>query len=422
MSDSIQRTSDGSSRDGSANHGRTANGPATPGLPSSGQPKFRTGLVASVAAAHFLHDVGSALLAPLLPLLIGKLSLSLFLASTLTVFMQLPSIFNPFLGVFVDRKHWQRPLLVLAPGMTGVLLCLVGLAPDYAALVVILLVAGCSVAAIHVAGPVLVHRFSGPSVGRGMSFFMVGGELARTVGPLVAVQAVSSFGLAGIWKLAPVAALSSLLLARTIPPVEVPTDREPPLSLPALLRRMSGLFTAVIGILLARAFMVGALTTFLPTYIYGKGQGLWIANVSLSILELGGVVGALLSGTLSDHWGRRNVLFVAVVLSPILMLLFLATDGPVRLGVLAVLGLVTLSTTPVLMALVVESSGSSPAAATGTFMMISFALRSLITLLVGAAGDLFGLDATYVGCAVLASLGLPFVFRLPKKSVWSAGN
>jgi FSR family fosmidomycin resistance protein-like MFS transporter len=371
-------------------------------------------LVTPIAAAHFLHDLFPALLAPLLPLLIENLGLSLLLASSLPVVLQLPSIFNPLLGVVVDRKHWHRRLLVLAPGTTGVLLCLIGLAPSYGVLLCLLLTAGCSVAAIHVAGPVLVHRFSGPSVGRGMSFFMVGGELARTIGPLVAVQAVASLGLRGLWQLAPVAAASSLLLAWRIPPVAVPADSEPPLALTALWRRMRGVFTPVIGILLARAFMVGALTTFLPTYIYGKGQGLWIANVSLSVLELGGVAGALLSGTLSDRLGRRRVLLTAVLLSPVLMLVFLWTEGPLRLAVLAALGLVTLSTTPVLMALVIERSGTNPAAATGTFMMISFAARSLITLAVGAAGDLWGLEATYLGCAALATLGLPFVLRLPR--------
>lgn len=377
-------------------------------------PRFRASLVVPIAGAHFLHDIFTSLLPPLLPLLIKNLGLSLLLASSLTVAIQLPSIFNPLLGVMVDHRHWHRRLLILAPGVTGVLLCLIGLAPSYGVLVCLLLTAGCSVAGIHVAGPVLVHRFSGPSVGRGMSFFMVGGELARTVGPIVAVQAVSSLGLRGIWQIAPVAALSSLLLAWRIPAVAVPADREPPLPLTALWRRMQGVFTAVIGILLARAFMVGALTTFLPTYIYGKGEGLWIANISLSVLEAGGVAGALLSGTLSDRLGRRLVLFAAVLLSPVLMLIFLWTGGALRLAVLAALGLVTLSTTPVLMALVIEHSGTSPAAATGTFMMISFALRALITLVVGAAGDLWGLDATYLACALLATVGLPFVFRLPR--------
>ena len=38
------------------------------------------------------------------------------------------------------------------------------------------------------------------------------GELARTVGPLVAVQLAASFGVGGLWRVIPVAIASSLLL------------------------------------------------------------------------------------------------------------------------------------------------------------------------------------------------------------------
>ena len=65
------------------------------------------------------------------------------------------------------------------------------------------------------------------------------------------------------------------------------------------------------------------------------------------------------------------------------------------------------------MALILENSGANPAAANGTFMMIAFAARSVILLAVGAMGDLLGLRPTLYLCALLASLGIPFVRMLP---------
>ena len=102
-----------------------------------------------------------------------------------------------------------------------------------------------------------------------------------------------------------------------------------------------------------------------------------------------------------------------MALSPALMLAFLHAEGWPRLLALAGLGFAALSTTPVLLAVTIENSGSNPAAASGTFMMISFAARSLIILAVGAMGDAMGLRAAYVWCAWLAALGLPFVLVLP---------
>jgi FSR family fosmidomycin resistance protein-like MFS transporter len=372
-------------------------------------------VVFAVAGAHFFHDIFTALLAPLLPLIIDKLGLSLLLAGSLVVTSQIVSLLNPLIGSFVDRHRLHRGLVVAAPGVTGTLMCLIGIAPSYAVLVVLLLTVSCSMAAIHVAGPVLVGRYSGAAMGRALSLFMVGGELARTLGPLVAVQLVAWLSLEGMWRVAPVAAAASLLLWWRLAGVRDVRPNGRPARLLEVWGRMRTIILGVAGILMARAFLVGGLTTFLPTYLYDEGRGtsFWMANVSLSVLELAGAAGAFSAGTLSDRWGRRRVLLAALALAPPLMLLFLATGGVVRLLVLVALGLVTFATTPVLMAVMLENSGDDPTAANGTFMMISFALRALIILAVGAAGDVLGLHATYLLCAAMAALGLPFLLLLP---------
>jgi FSR family fosmidomycin resistance protein-like MFS transporter len=385
-----------------------------PSTNSQKDSRFRTGLVLSISSAHFIHDIFTSLLAPLLPLLIQRFSLSLTQAGSLVFIMQLPSLLNPVLGSLTDRYRLHRFLVVIAPGITGTLMCLMGVAPGYAGLVVLLLTAGFSVAGIHVGGPVLIKEYAGNAVGRGMSFFMVGGELARTVGPLVAVQLAASFGIGGLWRVIPVAIASSLILWWRLSGMPDYTPAGKPSQLFAVWKSMRRIFTALVGILVARAFMGAALTTYLPTFIYGEGHSLWLANISLSVLELAGAAGALTSGTLSDTFGRRRVLAWAIILGPPLMLLFLFVGGPARLLVLVALGFVTLSTTPVLMAVMIENSGADPAAATGTFMMISFAIRGLIILLVGGIGDLFGLQSAFIGCAILAVFGLPFVFLLPR--------
>jgi FSR family fosmidomycin resistance protein-like MFS transporter len=131
------------------------------------------------------------------------------------------------------------------------------------------------------------------------------------------------------------------------------------------------------------------------------------------VLELSGAVGALTLGTWSDTVGRKRVLMGAVSSAPVLMLLFLFSSGLVRLVVLAALGFVTLATTPVLIAVMIDHSGTNPATANGTFMMMSFAIRGLIVLLVGAMGDAIGLQGAFLVCAAMAILGIPFVLWLP---------
>jgi FSR family fosmidomycin resistance protein-like MFS transporter len=385
------------------------------------RPRFDTSAVITLSGAHFMHDVFTAFVAALLPLLIVKFDLTLTEAGTLSALTQAPSLLNPILGWVVDRGGFARVLVIITPGATGALLCTMGLAPDYVSLSVLLLAAGISIAAIHLTGPTMVAQVSGDRVGRGMGMFMVGGELARTAGPLVAVQIVSVLTLEGMWRLIPVCLAASALLwwrlAGVPSPVPAPGDAGPLAVLSDigdLWRRTWRTIGPVGGILMSRAFVAAAALTFLPTFMVSEGESLWFANLSLSVLELAGAAGALASGTLSDLLGRRKVLIAVTSLSPVMMALFLLADGPLVFPALIGLGVATVASTPVLMAAVIEVAGPNRAAANGTYMMMSFALRSLIMVAVGAMGDAIGLRPTYALCALIATLGVPFAALLPK--------
>ena len=197
--------------------------------------RFAARLVLLLAGAHFIHDVFTAFLAPVLPLLIEKLDLTLFEAGTLAVLTQIPSFFNPVLGSWIDRTHRHRLFVALGPAGSGTLMCLMGLAPSYGALAILLLTAGISVSGLHVSAPVLIRQVAGDRVGRGMSFFMVGGELARTVGPLIAVQLVATWGLEGFWRAIPVALASSTLLWWKLGQVDIERPKRPPIPPPRCL-------------------------------------------------------------------------------------------------------------------------------------------------------------------------------------------
>ena len=68
-----------------------------------------------------------------------------------------------------------------------------------------------------------------------------------------------------------------------------------------------------------------------------------------------------------------------------------------------------------MLAMVQEHGRRSPAAANGLFMMISFIARSAVVVVVGFIADRIGLQATYLISAAMGLVGIPFIFRLPRK-------
>ena len=80
--------------------------------------KFNLTDVLTVSLAHLLHDIYSSFLAPILPLLIDKLGISVFQAGLLDIIRKIPSLFNPFIGLIADKVS-VRYVLIIAPAITS---------------------------------------------------------------------------------------------------------------------------------------------------------------------------------------------------------------------------------------------------------------------------------------------------------------
>jgi FSR family fosmidomycin resistance protein-like MFS transporter len=374
---------------------------------------FQTGRVLTIAAGHTLHDAFTGFLPPLLPVLITNLSLSKTEAGLLRVFLQGPSLLQPVIGHVADRVN-LRFLGILAPAVTAIVMSLVGIAPNYAALILLLAVAGLSSANFHAILSVAAGKLSGNQLGRGMSFWMFGAELGRALGPIVIVSAIRLLGLVRTPWLMVAGWLGSVLLYVRLREVPFqPSPQQQDLSWQQAMRGMGRFMVPLLGIIVARAFLFQALTTYLPTFLSEEGVDLWLAGTSLTVLEAAGTLGALAGGSLSDRLGRRPMLAASLLTSPLFMLLFLATDSWMRFLALLPLGLTAFSIAPTLLALTQESFPQNPSLANGIYMALTFVTGSVMAVVAGALADLFGLRWTFAVSAVIALLGVPFVWFLP---------
>jgi len=333
------------------------------------------------------------------------------LAGGLTAIMRLPALLNPLIGYLGDRAG-LRYFVILAPAATATLITLMGYAPGYSGLLVLFLVTGVSAAAFHALAPAMVAALSNHETGKGMSLFMAGGELARTVGPLLAVWAVSTWGLGGLYRVVIIGWASSLVLfwrLRSIPTFKQAGRKSLRLALPTI----RNLFLPLVGVLFFKTFLSVSLAVYLPTFMNREGANLWISGGSLSVLELAGVVGALVSGTISDRLGRKPVLLAAALASSGLLLLFLRVRGWALVPVLLALGFSAMSTNPVLMATVQDHLPDNRGVGNGVYMTIDFLLQPLAMLLIGFFGDRIGLRATYAWIAWFSLLSVPAILTLP---------
>lgn len=376
--------------------------------------RFEIGQVLTISGGHAVHDTYTGALPALLPVLIDKFLLSKAEAGLLTAFTQFPSIFQPLIGHLADNIS-LRYLVILAPGVTGSMMSLLGVAPSYLTMAVAITIAGLSSAGIHAVGPVMTGRVSGKNLGRGMSFWMVGGELGRTLGPVAVVSAIGAWSLAGTrWLMVGgwIASLVLFLRMRKVPGRRI--DGSQALPWREALGEMRSFLLPLGVFLTVNSFMSVALTTYLPTFLREEGASLWLAGASLTILEGAGVVGALVGGSISDRLGRRSILAISLGVSSALLFAFMALRGWPRTALLPLLGFMFLARVPVVMAVVQESYPQNRAFANGIYMALSFLIRSVILVVFGAASDLLGLRWSFLFSGALLLIGLPTVMFFPK--------
>jgi FSR family fosmidomycin resistance protein-like MFS transporter len=375
------------------------------------EPKDSVAQAAPILTAHFIHDIYTAAVAPLLPQLKETLSLSNTAAGWLNAIMQLPGLLNPLFGYMADHAG-VRYLVILAPATTATLVSLIGQAPNYLTIAILLFAAGISTAAFHAPGPAVVARLSGRRVGLGMGLFMATGELGFAIGPLLVTWAVSQWTLAGIWRLMFIGWGASVFLFWRLRHVIANPTR--PGSLRAMFPAVWRLFIPMIFFNLFRNPLMECLNTYLPIYMDDHGASLILAGSALTVVELAGIPGTLLIGPLSDRIGRKTSLLVSAFVSSLLMLVFLRVDGILLFVLLALLGFVSFSAMPVLLAIVQETFPDNRAVANGLYMMLMFVIRPLGTVFVGQLSDHYGLETAFFVAALVSFLMLPAIWALPE--------
>jgi FSR family fosmidomycin resistance protein-like MFS transporter len=372
--------------------------------------------VSLITFAHGLHDTYSSWLSALLPVLIEKFTLTNTMAGALTMALSIPSVLQPIIGYTADRKN-LRWLIVVAPAITALVMTNLGIIPSYALFFPLLLIAGLSAAGIHSVGPGVVSYFSGKSIGKGMSFWMIGGEFGYSVGPLLATAMVGLIGFTRMPLLAIGGILVSLFLAYATRDVDTRSaSKKLKINRPAFMAKMKQVMLPMVLLLLTRALAGVFLSTFMPIFLRSQGASLGFAGAGMAIAGAAGAVGSYIAGTLSDKIGRRKILSIAIVITPIFMLLFLNAQGWVKIPMLILSGLFGLSLFPVMMSTIIKFFPEDRSFANGIFMSLNFIIQSAGAIVAGRIADLKGMPFAFTVAALTMPLGLLALLLMPKDS------
>jgi FSR family fosmidomycin resistance protein-like MFS transporter len=307
------------------------------------------------------------------------------------------------------RRPW---FVAFGPLVAAVFMSGLGLAPSYAVLVALLMVAGLGVAAFHPQGAVLTSQIAGrPQIS--MAIFITGGTIGFSIGPMFAVGVVSVFGLERTWVAAiPGLVASAMLLAwfARVPPRPRHEAKGVPLrELRPVLRPLSLLYFATVS----RSAVSYGFMTFLPLYLTARGYSLSTSGLILSLYLLLGATGGFVGGWIAERIGGHRVLVSSFVVALPLYLAFLLLPDSLGIPCLVLGSFALQSSLAMNVVLGQELSPRHSSTISSLLMGAAWGMGALILGPVGALADRVGIHAALSTLSFMLILGLGCAVMLP---------
>jgi FSR family fosmidomycin resistance protein-like MFS transporter len=298
-----------------------------------------TKLIALLALGHLVIDTNQGSLPAVLPFLKAAHQLSYAQAATIVLMASLTSsIIQPLFGYLSDRttRRWILPTSIV---LSGVGLALLGVAPGYGSVLMLVMLMGLGVAAWHPEGYKMATGVAGDRKATALSWFSLGGNLGIALGPPLITALITAYALPGtLAMLLPSLAVGVLVLAAV--PLLSEASAAPARPGPAAARaEMPRAMALLITVVTIRSWATMGFVTFVPFYYLDVlGAGPHVVGTLLFVFLGAGALGTVLAGPLADRWGPLNFMRWVFPAAIPFGLLFLWSSGAMAYVMLGLFG------------------------------------------------------------------------------------
>jgi len=373
-----------------------------------------------LCAGHFVNDSYSSIIYPLLPLIKLKLDLT-----SAQVFWLAPlyaissSLMQPVYG-FISDRYFRRFFAVFGPAITGVFVSMIGLAPSYGILIVLLVAGGIGIGSFHPQAAAMAAAAASERRRVGMALFSALGTLGFAVGPLVITRVVSAYGLEHSYYIIGTGLVMSAILYRLCPPLPAHSSSTPGVEkikwqLLGALRTAWKPLLLLYLITVIRSGLQMTTNNYLPFMLEDRGYALTeMGNVMTVFLLLGGIGGVAGGFTAERFSGRAVTLYSGLLAGPLMIGAF-ALTGPLSIVCLGLGGFMLLSTIPVIVAMAQELVPGQTSTVSALMMGAAWGVGALAPQALSNFVPAFGFRNVLIAASAVTTVTAVLAYFLPRE-------
>jgi FSR family fosmidomycin resistance protein-like MFS transporter len=372
----------------------------------------------ALSAIHCMNDALQSVVSASYPVLKNDMQLSFGHIGLITLTYQMAaSIFQPFVGLFFDRKPSVWPLPAGMLFTLGGLLLLAYSTTFYWTLCAVFMV-GTGSSTFHPEASRLTSISSGGKRGLAQSIFQVGGNFGSSMGPLLVAAIVAPHARTHIacFSILPVIALmvmapvckwyrKRLKLVSVTPKADVvPVEFPYP--------RAKTVFTIIILLVLifSKYVYMSSLTSYFTFYLIEKFHvSIQHSQIFLFVFLIATAIGTITGGPLGDRIGRKYVIWLSILgAAPFTLLMpHVSLAWTVILSFFA--GLVLSSAFPAILVYAQELLPYKLGLVSGLFYGFSFGIAGTASAFLGRQADIYGIETVYNLCSFMPLMGVAAV-------------
>jgi MFS family permease len=377
-------------------------------------------VLATIAAAHFIHDGFADVVYVLLPLWAAEFSLSFAQVGIIrTAYSGGMALFQIPAGLIAERRG-ERGVLVAGTLVTAAGFVLAGTVGGFLALLLVLLGAGLGSGVQHpLASSIVSQAYETGGRRTALGTYNFSGDLGKVAVPAVVALLATAIG----WRTATalygavglVAAVAIWLLLTRLDVGTRPAPREAsetPSGSGWGIRDARG-FQALTVIGMIDNATRSPFLTFLPFVLLAKGATMAGVGGAMALLFAGGAVGKFVCGVMAERVGIIRAVIVTEAMTTLGILAVLAAPLHVAYVALVPLGIALNGTSSVLYGTVAELvTPERRSRAYGLYYTVTIACSAVAPTIYGVVSDVIGVPATLTVVALIVLVTIPLCLVL----------